>query len=78
MNYFTWITALAVTLAVGFVAANESDDWTQSADLQEVQLSQAAAAKRVKGAQALCVHERGQGALVLWTIDGDIVCRSKP
>lgn len=78
MDYLTWVVALAVTLAVGFVAANEKDDWTQSADLQEVQLNQEAATMRVNDARALCVHERGQGALVLWTIDGDLVCRSKP
>ena len=46
MDYLTWVVALAVTLAVGFVAANETDDWTQSADLQEVQLNQEAATRR--------------------------------
>ncbi len=75
----TMALALAFALAASFNldADDHRSEWAASSELQELQASQTQTVRREKAAIALCVQERGPGAVVLWTADGDLVCRAR-
>ena len=57
---------------------DHSAEWDESSALKELQASEAGTVRREQAAQALCREELGAGAVVLWTPDGDLVCRPRP
>ena len=76
------LLAAAIAAVICLSTVQGPDDhqieWDRSAALKELQASQSQSARRDKAALALCVQERGPGAVVLWTQDGDLVCRARP
>lgn len=72
----TWLLAmLVVTLFFGVVYLAERDaDYASRMTAINAELD-AADERLQRAAQALCQAETGPGAQVLWTHDGDLVCR---
>lgn len=71
-----WLSALIFTVvffAVLYQAA-DGDEITERAAAMHIEM-QAMDARIAKAAQALCTAEIGPGAQVLWTREGDLVCR---
>ena len=74
------VAALAFVLAVSWHLdgpENHQSEWDQSKALKELQASQAQTRRFDAAAQALCVEQLGAGAIVLLTLDGDVVCRAR-
>ncbi len=77
-----WLAAaaLAFVLAVSWHLdgpENHQLEWDTSTALRELQASQAQTRRFDAAAQALCIEQLGAGAIVLLTIDGDVVCRAR-
>ena len=84
MKTFTleWLGIIAISFALSasYLLDGPTDhqsEWDQSKALKELQASQAKTQRFDAAAQALCIEQLGAGAIVLMTIDGDVVCRAR-
>ena len=73
------VIALAMAAAPAMFGEidDNSGDYTNSSELQELQASQAGTARREAAGQALCTKERGPQSEARWTPDGDLVCTQR-
>jgi hypothetical protein len=80
-TFVNWLMAAAIATvlaaSMNLDTYNHETEWDRSNELKELQASQAQTDRREAAAQALCLQERGPGAVVLWTADGDLVCRAR-
>lgn len=72
----TWLLAVLVAAAFFMVAHLAERDSAHASRMQQANAELDAADARMQRAAALlCQAEAGPGAEVLWTQDGDLVCR---
>jgi hypothetical protein len=80
----TWLIALLICIGVGSgwqLDADEVEDhsgeWAESAELAELQASEARTERREAAAQKLCNKERGPNSEARWTPEGHMVCTTR-
>ena len=74
----TWfvVSVMAATLSfMGLLSPQDnSSEWQSSAELIELQASEAGTARREAAGQALCNQERGPNSEARWLEDGSLAC----
>ena len=75
----TWfiVSVLAAIISTAYMldySEDHSNEWQRSAELLELQATEAGTARREAAAQALCTQERGPNSEARWLADGSLVC----
>ena len=75
----TWFVVSVMAAIISFSGLLEGpidnrDEWNRSAELIELQASEAGTARREAAGQALCSQEQGPNSEARWLVDGSLVC----
>ena len=74
----TWFVVSLMAAIISFAGllgpADNRSEWQRSAELLELQASEAGTARREAAGQALCTQELGPQSEARWLEDGSLVC----
>ena len=78
----TWFVVSVLAAIISFAGlldgpTDNNYEWQRSAELLELQASEAGTARREAAGQALCTQERGPNSEARWLVDGSLACTTR-